>query len=71
MENKTETESEATLDPYEIQRLRRNERLIAAGIRLRPATGPWPPPEFETLKPRLYRLRRLWWPVRGYLRRFL
>jgi hypothetical protein len=64
-----ETESEATLDPYELQRLRRNERLIAAGIR--PAPGPWPPRRFETLKPRFYRVRRLWWPIRRYLRSFL
>lgn len=69
MTNETETESEATLDPYELQRLRRNKRLIAAGIK--PATGPWPPPEFETLRPRFYRVRRLWWPIRRYLRRFL
>lgn len=69
MTNVTTTESEATLDPYELQRLRRNERLIAAGIK--PATGPWPPPEFETLRPRFYPVRRLWWPIRRYLRRFL
>lgn len=69
MENQTETESAATLDEWELQRLRRNERLIAAGIK--PATGPWPPPRFETLKPRFYRVRRLWWPIRRYLRRFL
>ncbi len=67
MEN--QTESEEALDPYELQRLRRNELLIAAGIR--PPTGPWPPPEFETLKPRFYRVRRLWWPIRSYLRRLL
>jgi hypothetical protein len=70
MENQTETESEETLDPYELQRLRRNERLIAAGIRPAPCE-PWPPPEFETLKPRFYRVRRLWWPIRSYLRRLL
>jgi hypothetical protein len=70
MENQTGTESEATLDQWELQRLRRNERLIAAGIRP-PSCHPWPPPEFETLKPRFYRVRRLWWPVRRYLRRFL
>ena len=69
MENPKETGSKETLDPYELQRLRRNERLIAAGIR--PAPGPWPPREFETLKPRFYRVRRLWWPLRRYLRRFL
>ncbi len=69
MEIETERDSEETLDPYELQRLRRNELLIAAGIR--PATGPWPPPEWETLKPRFYRVRRLWWPIRKYLRRFL
>jgi hypothetical protein len=69
MSTESQLDSEGTLDPYELQRLRRNELLIAAGIR--PATGPWPPPEFETLKPRFYRVRRLWWPIRKYLRRFL
>lgn len=69
MEIEIERVSEETLDPHELQRLRRNELLIAAGIR--PATGPWPPREWETLKPRFYRVRRLWWPIRKYLRRFL
>lgn len=67
---KNQVEGEATLDQWELQRLRRNERLIAAGIRP-PSCDPWPPPEFETLKPRFYRVRRLWWPVRRYLQRFL
>jgi hypothetical protein len=70
MTNETETANEEMLDPYELQRLRRNELLIAAGIRP-PSCHPWPPPEFETLKPRFYRVRRLWWPIRRYLRRFL
>lgn len=70
METQIETESQETLDPYELQRLRRNELLVAAGLRFRPATGPWPPPEWETLKPRFYRVRRLWWAIRKYLRRF-
>jgi hypothetical protein len=63
MDIQPETESEATLD-------RRNERLIAAGIRP-PSRQPWPPPGFQTHKPPFYRMRLLWWPVRKFLRRFL
>jgi hypothetical protein len=70
MTGETETANAETLGPFELQRLRRNELLRAAGIRPAPCRT-WPPPEFETLKPRFYRVRRLWWPVRRYLRRFL
>ncbi len=53
----------------ELEREEWHARLRAAGIR--PATGSWPPPPFEPIRPRFYHVRRLFWPLRRYLRRFL
>jgi hypothetical protein len=69
MDVETEMEREEGLTPHALRRRERDALLRAAGIR--PAPGKWPPPEFETLKPRFYSLRRLWWPIRRYLRRLL
>lgn len=69
MEIQTEMEIEEATTPEEGRGEAWKARLRAAGIR--PATGPWPRLDFEPIKPRFYRVRRLFWPLRSYLRRFL
>jgi hypothetical protein len=69
MDTQTELEVEGGLTPEEARLLEWKARLRAAGIR--PASGPWSPFDFEPIKPRFYRLRRLWWPIRRYVRRLL
>lgn len=68
MEIQGELELEGPLTVHELRRRHRDGLLRAAGIR--PATGKWPPPEFEPIQPRFYRVRRMFWPVRRFLRRF-
>lgn len=69
MEIQTELEIEGAPTPEELARRAWHARLRAAGIR--PATGIWPPPEFEPMRPRFYHVRRLFWPLRRFVRRFL
>lgn len=66
---KSEMEAERMPTPEEARRSEWHARLRSVGIR--PATGPWPPPEFEPMRPRFYRVRRLFWPLRRYIKRFL
>jgi hypothetical protein len=69
MDIQTELEIEGGLTQEEVRHLQWRARLLAAGIR--PASGPWPPGAFEPIKPRFYRIRRLFWPLRSYIRRFV
>ena len=69
MEIQTKMEIEEPLTTYEQRRRERDALLRAAGIR--PASGTWPRPEFQPARPRFYRVRRLFWPLRGYIRRLL
>lgn len=69
MEIQGELELEGPLTPHELRRRHRDALLRAAGIR--PAPGRWPPPRFETLKPRFYHVRRLFWPLRRLIKRLL
>lgn len=69
MNIQTELEIEGGLTPEEVRLLEWKARLRAAGIR--PASGPWSPIDFEPIKPRFYRIRRMLWPVRSFFRRFL
>lgn len=69
MYTQTELEIEGGLSPEEVRLLEWKARLRAAGIR--PASGPWSPIDFVPIKPRFYRIRRLFWPLRSFVRRFL
>lgn len=69
MEVQTELEIEGPLTTEELRTREWHARLRAAGIR--PATGPWPPRMCEPIRPRFFWLRRLFWPVRRYIRRHL
>ena len=67
MEIQTELEIEGAQTPEEARMREWQARLRSLGIR--PATGPWPPREFEPIKPSFYRVRRLFWRARRYLHR--
>ena len=69
METRTEFEMEGARTPEALARRAWHARLRSVGIR--PASGPWPWPGFEPVRPRFYRVRRLFWPLRRYFRRFL
>jgi hypothetical protein len=69
MEIQTELEIEGAQTSEELRMREWQARLRALGIR--PATGPWPPREFEPVKPSFYHLRRLFWRVRRHVRRLL
>lgn len=69
MEIQTELEIEGPVTELELRIRNREARLRAAGIR--PAPGPWPPKRCEPLRPRFFWLRRLFWPVRRFIRRHL
>lgn len=69
MEIQTHLEIEGAQTPEEVRMREWQARLRSVGIR--PATGPWPPREFEPIKPSFYRLRRLYWRVRRYVHRLL
>lgn len=69
MEDQLELEIEGAPTPEELRRRAWHARLRAAGIR--PASSPWPRQDFEPVKPRFYRVRRLFWPLQSYIRRFL
>lgn len=67
MEIQTELEIVGAPTPEEVRTREWHARLRAAGIR--PATGPWPPKRCEPLRPRFYRLRRMFWPLRRLIKR--
>ncbi|HEX8832316.1 MAG TPA: hypothetical protein VF705_14170 [Longimicrobium sp.] len=69
MEIQTELEIEGAPTPEEVRLREWQARLRSVGIR--PATGPWPPREFEPMRPSFYRVRRLFWPLRRYVKRIL
>ncbi len=62
-----ETRTEMEITPEEARMRAWQARLRSVGIR--PATGPWPPRDFEPVKPSFYRVRRLFWRARRHIRR--